>query len=190
MKEHIVNSYNNFICGWYLDDVSICDKIVEYHGNSETFPGMVGEKIINTYSKDSIDCHLLDEQLYVEYQNALQKCVDKYVEKYKFSNSFAPWTIIHNINVQKYLPGMGFHSWHSERTWAGDITSTRHLVFMTYLNDVTDGGETEFYHQNIKIKPRKGLTLIWPVDWTFTHRGLVLNTQTKYVTTGWFNYTE
>ena len=59
---------------------------------------------------------------------------------------------------------------------------------MTYLNDVVDGGETEWYYQNIKIKPVKGLTVIWPTDWTYTHRGLTSPTQTKYIATGWFNF--
>jgi hypothetical protein len=66
---------------------------------------------------------------------------------------------------------------------------SRHLVFMTYLNDVTDGGETEFFYQKLKVKPEKGLTLIWGADWTFTHRGITSPTQTKYIVTGWFNYT-
>jgi hypothetical protein len=59
---------------------------------------------------------------------------------------------------------------------------------MTYLNDITDEGETEFFHQQIKIQPRKGLTLIWPADWTYTHRGITSPTQDKYIITGWFNY--
>ena len=59
---------------------------------------------------------------------------------------------------------------------------------MTYLNDVIDGGETEWYYQNIKIKPERGLTVIWPSDWTFTHRGNTSPTQTKYIATGWFNF--
>ena len=59
---------------------------------------------------------------------------------------------------------------------------------MTYLNDVTDGGETEFYHQQLKIKAERGKTLIWPVDWTYTHRGVVSNTQEKYIITGWYDF--
>ena len=69
-----------------------------------------------------------------------------------------------------------------------DLVATRHLVFMTYLNTVTDGGETEWFHQQIKIQPRKGLTVMWPVDWTHVHRGVPSKTQTKYVTTGWYTY--
>jgi len=58
---------------------------------------------------------------------------------------------------------------------------------MTYLNDVDEGG-TEFKNQKIKLPARKGLTTIWPTDWTHTHRGVISKTQDKYIITGWFNY--
>ena len=56
------------------------------------------------------------------------------------------------------------------------------------MNDVTDGGETEFFFQNIKVKPEKGKTLIWPTDFTHMHRGITSHSQDKYIATGWFNY--
>ena len=61
---------------------------------------------------------------------------------------------------------------------------------MTYLNDVTDCGETEWYYQKLKIKPKKGLTVLWPTDWTYTHRGIASPSQLKYIITGWYSYTE
>ena len=73
-----------------------------------------------------------------------------------------------------------------ERSSSSGIDISRHLVFMTYLNDVTDCGETEWFHQKVKIQPRKGLTVIWPPDWTHTHRGIPSPTQTKYIVTGWY----
>ena len=59
---------------------------------------------------------------------------------------------------------------------------------MTYLNDVTEGGETEWYYQKLKIKPKKGLTVIWPADWTYQHRGIPSKTHHKYIITGWFSF--
>jgi hypothetical protein len=59
---------------------------------------------------------------------------------------------------------------------------------MTYLNTVTDEGGTEWYHQNLKVNAEKGKTVIWPADWTFTHRGVPSPTQEKYIITGWFNF--
>jgi hypothetical protein len=66
----------------------------------------------------------------------------------------------------------------------------RHLVFMTYLNTVDDEGETEFWYQRKYIQPRKGRTLIWPAEWTHTHRGIPSQTQDKYIITGWYSYVD
>ena len=34
----------------------------------------------------------------------------------------------------------------------------------------------------------KGLTLIWPTDFTHTHSGQISKTHEKYIITGWFNF--
>ena len=81
---------------------------------------------------------------------------------------------------------IGDNAWHFEEN--GD-DKKRHLVFMTFLNDVENGG-TEFKYQNLTIPAKKGLTLIWPAPWTHTHKGQVSNTQTKYIITGWYNFNE
>ena len=68
------------------------------------------------------------------------------------------------------------------------MTVKRLLVYMTYLNTVKKGGHTEFLYQKLKIKPEKGLTLIWPADFTHTHRGNVVEEGDKYIATGWYCY--
>ena len=57
---------------------------------------------------------------------------------------------------------------------------------MTYLNDVEEGGETIFPYQKLKVKPKKGKTILWPAYWTHAHLGNVAKTEEKYITTGWF----
>ena len=88
-------------------------------------------------------------------------------------------------NLQYYPPGGGFKTWHSERI--NPIASKRVFVFMTYLNDVEDGG-TDFYYQKLTTPAKKGLTLIWPTDFTHTHSGQISDTHEKYIITGWFGY--
>jgi len=65
--------------------------------------------------------------------------------------------------------------------------TNRVLVFMTFLNDVDDGG-TEFFYQNITAPAVKGLTLIWPPYFTHVHRGQISNTKEKYILTGWYAF--
>ena len=59
---------------------------------------------------------------------------------------------------------------------------------MTYLNDVQDGGETEFPMFGLKVNPEKGKTLIWPAEWTHAHLGAVVKKGNKYIITGWMHY--
>jgi hypothetical protein len=123
----------------------------------------------------------------VNYLDSLEKIIDLYVDKFNFCNATESWGITELINIQYYPPGGGFKVYHSERN--GKLsTINRHLVFMTYLNDVNDQGETEFFYQQLKVKPQKGLTLIWPVDWTHTHRGIPSPTEEKIITTGWYGF--
>jgi len=56
---------------------------------------------------------------------------------------------------------------------------------MTYL---TDSKGTYFKYQDYYQEGKKGLTLIWPADWTFTHQGVIDFNGTKQIITGWFNW--
>jgi prolyl 4-hydroxylase len=188
MRPHEVNNLNYFIEGWYFDNLSICDSLVEYHQNCHLkYEGIVANNIVNKNFKDSIDCKITDYGLLDAYFKELQKVTKLYIEKYFFVNGGSAWCIDETPNLQMYPPGGGFHKWHFERTHASDPVVRRHMVYMTYLNDVVEGGETEFFYQHVKIKPEKGLTVLWPADWTFTHRGIASLTQTKYIITGWYS---
>ena len=178
----------------YQIDTELCKKIIEYFEETPNkWPGRAISKnsgtMVDKKVKDSTDS-LLGGHLLNKYIEELCKCIPEYKKKYVYCDKQqAGWSINPNINIQRYLPGEGYHKLHFERPTCFGKLASRHLVFMTYLNDVTEGGETFFYYQNKKIQPRTGLTLIWPTDWTHTHCGIVSNTQTKYIATGWICYT-
>ena len=190
MKQHFSNGMNNFIAGWYMDDTSLCDDIVSYHKkNDDKFVGLIGRGgnlVIDFEMKDSIDCHLFNYELEIEYTKHLQSCVEQYLKIYPESGQTDNlWSSgVESKNVQFYKPNGGYKKWHFERR--GIDSNRRHLVFMTYLNTIKDGGGTSFKYQNLDVNAEKGLTLIWPSDWTHTHRGIVSPTEEKYIITGWF----
>ena len=123
-----------------------------------------------------------------KYLDQLQICLDKYAEEYSYCNKGSAYTITEPMNIQHYKPGEGYHEWHTERNGSVFPQVARHLVFMTYLNTVTDKGGTEFYYQKLTTDAVVGKTLIWPSDWTHTHRGIPSPTQEKTIVTGWFSY--
>ncbi len=190
MKPHKINELDNFICGWYFDDLSICDDLIRYHSTSKYRTEGLSSTGYDPKIKKSTDTPLLNDSgdILNRYVTYLDQVFSEYCLKYPVMNSYGNWGFVQNINIQHYAPGEGFYAWHTERTNEQEPMVSRHMVFMTYLNDVHDGGETEFFHQKLAVKPEKGLTIIWPVDWTFTHRGVPSTTQDKFITTGWTNY--
>lgn len=185
----------NFIRFFYLDDITVCDTIINFHKTAPnklpglSYDSMNNLNVVNTDVKDSIDVKVsIDSDIAVLYSKELKNIVNKYVKEFIFCNWDTPWGLLEEINIQYYPPGGGFKEWHCERSSSFYPSTARHLVFMTYLNDVIDGGETEFFHQKIKVKPIKGLTLIWPADWTYTHRGIPAFSSEKYIITGWLSF--
>jgi prolyl 4-hydroxylase len=192
MKEFIIDAEKSFIGAWYLEDTSVCDELIEYFEQSKELqrPGEVienAESVIREDVKKSLDIPLpYDVDVSRKYVDELQKVCDAYKLKYPGANNVSEFGI-EAINIQKYNPGGAYYEWHAERI-SGAWDSGRHLVFMTYLNDVDDAGGTEFEYQKFTATPKKGLTLIWPADWTHTHRGVPSPTQTKYIVTGWYRF--
>ena len=123
-----------------------------------------------------------------DYVKALTACMIKFKVKYPYCiPDGSEVKLIEDISLQHYKPKGGYHRYHFERSADFKPISTRHLVFMTYLNTVTDKGGTEFYHQEMTTDAVEGNTVIWSSDWTHTHRGVPSPTQDKYIITGWYN---
>ena len=192
MREYKHNSNNNFIEGYYLSDLSICDNLIKLFENSDNkIQGITGQGL-NKKVKDSLDVqlhinHAIQFSILNFYFKELNETIQLYKKKYPFCNDkVIEWGIEPYFNIQKYKPSQAYHGWHCEK--ANTNSAKRHLVFMTYLNDVKQGGETEFYYQKLKVKPEKGLTLIWSADWTFTHKGHTTIDEDKYIITGWYEF--
>jgi len=99
------------------------------------------------------------------------------------------------LNLQKYQQGSGgYHHWHSEIFPRDAQCEVLHrvLLYMYYLNDVAEGGETEFFYQQRKLQPKRGTLVIAPAGFTHTHKGHVPRSGDKYIATSWvmFNRAE
>ena len=95
-------------------------------------------------------------------------------------------TRIYEGKVQKTVAGEGYHVFHCENMGRG--SRDRVLAWMLYLNDVDEGGETEFLYQHVRFKPKRGDFLVWPGGFTHTHRGNPPISNDKYICTGWVEW--
>ena len=184
----------NFIWGEKIDP-EVCDGLLEFWDHQHFLPvtpGQVydqGEIGVNKELKDSMDVHIPHQiamPMIHDYMGALQVVLNKYVERFPFCQT-SRFQIVEPLSLQCYPVGGGFKEWHTERLSPLPGNIYRHLVFMTYLNDVPDGG-TEWYHQDLYIPAEKGYTVIWPADWTHFHKGRVSETKEKQIITGWFSF--
>ena len=186
-----------FMGGWTIDP-AICDGLIrcfdaspesQLRGQVSMAGGNV--PVVNKDVKDSVEMSFAPNDPRPEwraYLAALNGVFGEYVKEYPMAGAYGVFGLRDRTNFQYYPPSGGYKTFHTERTGAAEPEGSRHLVFMTYLNDVHDAGGTEFYHQKLTVNARKGLTLVWPADWTFTHRGVASPTEEKRIITGWFNF--
>ena len=190
---------NTLIGGWYIDE-TVCDNLLKLWPKIATvdnpdysngkFRTNDGESKIDRTIKYSDDVSFSHDNPTPEIQSyigELSKCCQRYEHKFGFTQTLNAWTIVENFNFQHYVKGGGFFNWHYEQNgnWP---TNDRVLAWMTYLNDVEEGG-TEFFHQGITTVAKKGLTLIWPAGFTHAHRGQTTpKTGEKWIMTGWFSW--
>jgi len=193
-KINIKSQGAHFIGCWNLENKKLCNEIINFFEQNKILqkPGASGLGL-NPKIKKTTDIRINPNDLekpkfeiFKQYINELHKCFLNYQNQWPFLKSMIKTVDIPAFNIQKYSSGDHFASLHSERT----TLSTLHRLFawMTYLNDVDDGGQTNFSHYDIKIKPETGKTLIWPAEWTHAHTGEILKSGTKYIATGWMHF--
>ena len=177
-----------FIKEYKIDDETICDNLINYfqENNQYKLPGHADNKVSSNHKK-STDLYVYNESQDLRIKNYLNTISKFLLEYLNYYNLDSIALTKEPFNIQHYKPGEGFYSWHCERWNNHNLKTQRAFVFMTYLNDVKDGG-TEFKYQKKKFQAKKGLTLIWPTDFTHTHRGVISQTKEKYIATGWYAY--
>ncbi len=197
MKKSTIDSGKknpNFIGSWTIEPISICDDLISYFELNLTKQkiGVIGSGL-NTEIKDSVDMSIEPKEIilpgneaFKAYFDQLFECYKNYIEDWTFLEEISQRLEISSFNLQRYKPGQHFKKIHTERFSIGSLH--RIFAFMTYLNDVEEGGSTYFSHYDLEIQPRKGLTLIWPAEWTHAHRGNILKEGSKYIITGWITF--
>ena len=131
-----------------------CDFLVDYIDQSSYVSGRN-----YTHVKDKQIC--LDAFSPGESKNLMEfvnGCLYYYINEISYLTNFNFISAV--VLLQKTEPTQGYHMFHGE-----DINwnlQNRTMAWMVYLNDVEEGGETEWLYQQRKIKPEKGTVVIWP----------------------------
>ena len=136
-------------------------------------------KFNNTFNRQALEkatvLHKQDQQLFLESSNLdvwWEDCKPLMINldmawKHYLKNTGADaaydggpfhYTV---TKIQKTLPTEGYHVWHIEHN-KGYNNEPRAFVYSVYLNDVEEGGETEFLHFSRRVKPKTGRIVFGP----------------------------
>ena len=137
------------------------------------------------------DCSNINDMLLYKVHEGLNKYIqhiDPSSNIYFFDKIFTNVTY-NSLLIHKYLKNQGFFYYHNDFSIDpvennNDKFKYRILNYLFYLNDVDEGGETEFF-SNTTVKPTCGKLLFFPSEWFYPHKGCIPISNDKYVIAGW-----
>jgi hypothetical protein len=187
------NALSEVACDQIVASFAQVDKLGKVV-NRQTDDGALKINKDNEYfyvRSENIGCGVdfnIDDLWVNEFVAASWACYEQYAQKYGVLGSLARHQFYMNIKVQKISPTEGYHVWHCEH--ATRASGSRLLLVLAYLNDVEEGGETEFLYQSRRISPKQGTIMICPSGFTHTHRGNPPLSGDKYIINGWIEFIE
>lgn len=185
--DQFIGTYDNFILP------ASCERIINWFENQKQFQDTVKRTDQNLADYDANDEALsIGQYNYGVHFDVIKDVIanfkltlfDYLKETQALKYMGVSKAYYEPFKIQKTLPGGGYHIWHIEKNFNYEMLR-RALAFIIYLNDVEDGGETEFLKQSVRIKPKTGRVVIWPAAFPFIHRGNPPLKQTKYILTSW-----
>ena len=200
---------SSYICEFpnSLPDM-LCDDIIhmyELTNKNEKFPGStiggINKKIKDTTDYiipknnelwNHIETTLIDElkSCLTKYnsiicENLSNTVIDENFIKNKINVFFNNEFIIEDLMIQKYEKEKGKYIYHNDFFVNSQKKCHRVITFIWYLNNVEEGGHTDFFGGKIKIKPEKGKLVLFPASWCYPHCGRTPISNNKYIITNW-----
>jgi len=194
MKKYIINDFIGIFDGFISPET--CDEGIKIFNSEQFFRQKMSrielENATQNRKKDESILFNRDTQNKRSWEftdiinNNLKEAMDIYFKQtaiLEYHGTEKEKLILPAFKMQKTSPGGGYHVWHVEQMHT--ISVSRVLVYSIYLNDVVEGGETEFLFQKTRVPPVKGRICIFPANFPYVHRGNPPLKEDKYIITSW-----
>jgi len=169
----------------------LCDDMVARFETNEAdqYKGRVGSAMnSNSSLKKTTDLIASGKDHWKDVDNnlfrSLAMALKDFKEIYPYFGDMSRFKDM-GYNLQRYREGEYYH-WHVDAD--NKELAPRQLVALWYLNDVEEGGETDFVFQDASVTPEKGKLMLFPPFWTHEHRAGVVTKGVKYIATTWINF--
>ncbi len=93
-----------------------------------------------------------------------------------------------DYSVRIYHKNDGYFLDHVDQAAGPNVTRVFGIIL--YLNDVAEGGETDFLDLGVSFKPEAGKLLIFPCNYLFRHQGNIPVSEDKYIVTAFINFAD
>ena len=183
----------------------VCCDLIELFENEERKYDGVTHGGVQKNIKDTKDFIIPENEpkwykYYQLFHNELTRNLQLYLNKLNKNDSFKNenqnttsvykyfenTTISQSIfMIQRYIMNEGRYVYHNDFSIDLKNKKNRVITYLWYLNDVLEGGETDFPDLNLKVKPETGKLVLFPATWDFPHCGKMPISSNKYIVTGW-----
>ncbi len=199
MKKNFIkiSEPNHFIGAWNIND-GIMSEIIDYFNSSHESHEVtkLASGLLDKNKRDSIQLSVTPKEIeknnltfFKNYLLEIKKCLNDYNKEWDLLSHSLKKSYISKISIEKFLISGHHIDYHFARL---NISSSHKvLTWITLLDDVKENeGSTEFKYLDCNIQPKKGLTIIFPSDWTHAHRQNILKTQEKFILHGNIQFSE
>lgn len=153
-----------------------------YWAKAETFSGPLQEirtnRLLSVSHLAEVSNNSALQNIHNQFYIMLLAATIPHGQRYGIDESF--WH--EGYNLLKYSGGQEYKGHYDGGTEVGRVTSA-----VCYLNDNYEGGELEFPHFNVKIKPQAGMLILFPSNYAYRHIAHPVTSGTKYAMVTWIH---
>lgn len=149
----------------------------EVFSNSESSEQQVNKKVRSNSSLTINQFSYAVNPKFYDMCKTIWFYCDQYAKKYDFEFYYTE-----PAQILKYAPGEFY-----EPHYDAGRNVPRVVSAILYLNDVDQGGETEFVNFDIKVKPKAGTLVIFPSNYAYRHAARLPKSGHKYVAVFWMH---
>jgi prolyl 4-hydroxylase len=175
--KHYIRTYDDNL------EASLCEKMIASFNELERFQRRNGRGIragLEQSGWAELDISKLSDAAFMElFRQKMYAALARYNSDIGLKIAIPKSSKFSNLVMKRYRAGgQDQFQLHFD---AINHVANRYLVFLWYLNDVTEGGETRFPQLECCVAPRAGRLLMFPPYWMYQHEGVTPQTQDKYI---------
>jgi prolyl 4-hydroxylase len=185
---HYIRTYDNAL------DPALCGQMIQSFTGSSRFHNRAGRGLRagleeSAWTELNVS-QLADASFALMFRMQVDAALRRYNEDVGLRIPLPNSGAIADLVMKRYNPAPAGSEERFQLHWDSvHHLANRYLVFLWYLNDVAEGGETFFPQLNRSIAARTGRLLMFPPYWMYQHEGVAPRSGPKYIVSTYLLFT-